>query len=79
MTFATDLTKLGVSVNLILLISVAIWLGAPAYFLFKSDKNQKSAFHRDSPQENSDGETVDEVVLGQKVFHLAKIKQMNFV
>ena len=65
MIFATDLAELGLSVNLILLLSVVIWLGTPAYFLFKSDKGQKSAFHRESTQENRDEDTIDEVVLGQ--------------
>ena len=65
MTFALATPELGFSIYLILLLSVAIWLGAPAYFLFKSDKGQKSAFHRDSPQQNSDPKNVDEVVLGQ--------------
>ena len=64
MIFALATQELGSSTYLILLLSLAIWLGAPAYFLFKSDKGQKSAFHRDSPQENSDGPTVDEVVVG---------------
>tara|TARA_Y100001968_G_scaffold294428_1_gene301021 strand:+ start:495 stop:638 length:144 start_codon:yes stop_codon:yes gene_type:complete len=46
MTFALATPELGFSAYLILLISAAIWLGAPAYFLFKSDKVQKSAFNR---------------------------------
>tara|TARA_B100001250_G_scaffold392426_1_gene394218 strand:- start:354 stop:497 length:144 start_codon:yes stop_codon:yes gene_type:complete len=46
MTFALATTELGSSTYLILLLSTAIWLGAPAYFLFKSDKGQKSAFNK---------------------------------
>ena len=45
MTFSLATPELGFSTYLILLLSLAIWLGAPAYFLFKSD-NQKSAFRR---------------------------------
>jgi len=46
MTFALTTPELGFSTYLILLLSTAIWLGAPAYFLFKSDKGQKSAFNK---------------------------------
>ena len=46
MTFAFATPELGLSTYLILFLSTAIWLGAPAYFLFKSDKGQKSAFKR---------------------------------
>ena len=46
MPFALVSPELGFSTYLILLLSTAIWLGAPAYFLFKSDKGQKSAFKR---------------------------------
>ena len=46
MTFALATPELGFSTYLVLLLSTAIWLGAPAYFLFKSDKGQKSAFYR---------------------------------
>jgi len=45
MTFALATAELGFSTYLILLVSLSIWLGAAAYFLFKSD-NQKSAFQR---------------------------------
>ena len=53
MIFALANPELGFSTYIILLLSSAIWLGAPAYFLFKSD-NQKSAFRRESPAENGD-------------------------
>ena len=46
MIFALSTPELGFSTYLILLLSLAIWLGAAAYFLFKSD-NQKSAFSRE--------------------------------
>ena len=46
MIFALATPEFGFSTYLILLLSTAIWLGAPAYFLFKSDKGQKSAFNR---------------------------------
>ncbi len=46
MTFALANPELGFSTYIILLLSSAIWLGAPAYFLFKSGKGQKSAFNR---------------------------------
>ena len=46
MTFALATTEFGFSTYIILLLSSAIWLGAPAYFLFKSGKGQKSAFYR---------------------------------
>tara|TARA_B100000965_G_scaffold69948_1_gene55167 strand:+ start:3073 stop:3216 length:144 start_codon:yes stop_codon:yes gene_type:complete len=46
MIFGLATPELGFSTYLILLLSTAIWLGAPAYFLFKSDKGQKSAFKR---------------------------------
>lgn len=46
MIFALATPEFGFSAYLILLLSSAIWLGAPAYFLFKSDKGQKSAFKR---------------------------------
>ena len=45
MIFALATAELGFSTYLILLVSLSIWLGAAAYFLFKSD-NQKSAFQR---------------------------------
>ena len=46
MSFALATPELGFSAYLILLLSTVIWLGAPAYFLFKSDKGQKSAFNK---------------------------------
>ena len=46
MIFALANPEFGLSTYLILLLSTSIWLGAPAYFLFKSDKGQKSAFKR---------------------------------
>ena len=46
MNFALATPELGFSTYIILLVSSAIWLGAPAYFLFKSGKGQKSAFNR---------------------------------
>ena len=46
MIFALANQELGFSTYMILLLSSAIWLGAPAYFLFKSGKGQKSAFNR---------------------------------
>ena len=46
MTFALATPELGLSTYVVLLVSTAIWLGAPAYFLFKSDKGQKSAFDK---------------------------------
>tara|TARA_B100000579_G_scaffold409352_1_gene398309 strand:+ start:203 stop:346 length:144 start_codon:yes stop_codon:yes gene_type:complete len=46
MIFALATPELGFSTYIILLLSSAIWLGAPAYFLFKSGKGQKSAFNR---------------------------------
>tara|TARA_B100000965_G_scaffold400683_1_gene423069 strand:+ start:5081 stop:5224 length:144 start_codon:yes stop_codon:yes gene_type:complete len=46
MIFALATPELGFSAYLILLLSTAIWLGAPAYFLFKSEKRQKSAFNK---------------------------------
>ena len=65
MIFALATPELGFSSYLILLISLAIWLGAPAYFLFKSDKGQKSAFHRELPHNELDVKNVEEVVIGQ--------------
>tara|TARA_B100001250_G_scaffold294243_1_gene255861 strand:+ start:946 stop:1140 length:195 start_codon:yes stop_codon:yes gene_type:complete len=64
MIFALATPELGVSSYFILILSLAIWLGAPAYFLFKSDKGQKSAFSRESPQKEGDGSNGDEVVVG---------------
>jgi len=57
---------LGFSTYLILLLSLAIWLGAPAYFLFKSDKGQKSAFSRDSSDKNSDGQNFEAAFVGDE-------------
>ena len=45
MIFALATPELGFTTYLILLVSLSIWLGGAAYFLFKSD-NQKSAFQR---------------------------------
>tara|TARA_B100000214_G_scaffold373450_1_gene353814 strand:- start:302 stop:445 length:144 start_codon:yes stop_codon:yes gene_type:complete len=45
-TLALTTPNPGLFSYLILLLSTAIWLGAPAYFLFKSGKGQKSAFNR---------------------------------
>ena len=66
MIFALATPELGFSTYLILLISLSIWLGAPAYFLFKSDKSQKSAFHRDSPEQNSDGQNLEAAFVGEE-------------
>tara|TARA_Y100001968_G_scaffold190010_1_gene174144 strand:- start:335 stop:517 length:183 start_codon:yes stop_codon:yes gene_type:complete len=60
MIFALSTPEFGFSTYLILLLAIAIWLGAPAYFLFKSD-NQKSAFHRDLSEENGDGKTLTQL------------------
>ena len=65
MTFALATTELGSSTYLILLLSTAIWLGAPAYFLFKSD-NQKSAFRRESPAENRDVQNLEPALIGEE-------------
>ena len=46
MTFALATPEFGFLTYTILFLSTAIWLGAPAYFLFKSGKGQKSAFNR---------------------------------
>ncbi len=46
MSFALANQDLGFSTYIILLLSSVIWLGAPAYFLFKSGNGQKSAFNR---------------------------------
>ena len=66
MLFALATQELGFSTYLILLLSLAIWLGAPAYFLFKSDKGQKSAFSRDSSDKNSDGQNLEAAVVGEE-------------
>ena len=66
MPFALATPELGFSSYLILLLSLAIWLGAPAYFLFKSDKGQKSAFSRDSSDKNSDGKNLEAAYLGEE-------------
>ncbi len=65
MIFALATPELGFSTYLILLISLAIWLGAPAYFLFKSD-NQNSAFHRDSLEENGEGQKLYGALNGEE-------------
>ena len=65
MTFALATPELGLSTYLILLLSLAIWLGAPAYFLFKSD-NQKSAFRRESPAENLDLQNFEPALTGEE-------------
>ena len=66
MIFALATPELGFSTYLILLLSLAIWLGAPAYFLFKSDKGQKSAFNRDSSDKNSDGQNLEAAFVGEE-------------
>ena len=66
MPFALATPELGFSTYLILLLSLAIWLGAPAYFLFKSDKGQKSAFSRDSSDKNSDGQKLEAAFVGEE-------------
>ena len=66
MLFALATPELGFSTYLILLLSLAIWLGAPAYFLFKSDQGQKSAFSRDSSDKNSDGQNLEAAYLGEE-------------
>ena len=66
MPFALATPELGFSTYLILLLSLAIWLGAPAYFLFKSDKGQKSAFNRDSSEENSDVQNLEATVVREE-------------
>ena len=66
MFFALSTPELGFSTYLILLISLAIWLGAPAYFLFKSDKSQKSAFNRDSSEKNRDGKNLEAAFVGEE-------------
>ena len=65
MIFALATPELGFSTYLILLLSLAIWLGAAAYFLFKSD-NQKSAFSRDSGVKNRDRKNLEETFIGEK-------------
>ncbi len=65
MTFALATQELGFSTYLILLLSIAIWLGAPAYFLFKSD-NQKSAFNRDSFDKNKDEQNLEPALIGEE-------------
>ena len=65
MIFALATPELGFSTYLILLLSLAIWLGAAAYFLFKSD-NQKSAFSRDSGVKNRDGKNLEATFIGEK-------------
>jgi len=67
MTVALATPELGFSTYLILLLSLAIWLGAPAYFLFKSD-NQKSAFRRESPAENKDVQNLEPSLIGEESF-----------
>ena len=66
MIFALATPELGFSSYLILLISVAIWLGAPAYFLFQSDKGQKSAFNRDSSVKDRDGQNLEAAFVGEE-------------
>ena len=66
MLFALATPELGFSTYLILLISLAIWLGAPAYFLFKSDKGQKSAFNRDSSEKNSNKKNLEAAFVGEE-------------
>ena len=65
MIFALATPELGFSTYLILLLSLAIWLGAAAYFLFKSD-NQKSAFSRYSVEENRDEKTLEATFIGEE-------------
>ena len=65
MIFALSTPELGFSTYLILLLSLAIWLGAAAYFLFKSD-NQKSAFSRDSREKNRDGKNLEATFTGEE-------------
>ena len=65
MTFALATPELGFSTYLILLLSLSIWLGAAAYFLFKSD-NQKSAFQREAPSENRDGQNLEPALIGEE-------------
>jgi len=66
MPFALATPELGFSSYLILLLSLAIWLGAPAYFLFKSDKGQKSAFSRDSSEKISNGQNLEAAFVGEE-------------
>ena len=65
MTFALATPELGFSTYLILILSLAIWLGAPAYFLFKSD-NQQSAFRRESPVENDNVQNFEPALIGEE-------------
>ena len=65
MIFALSTPELGFSTYLILLLSLAIWLGAAAYFLFKSD-NQKSAFNRDSVEKNRDEKNLEATFIGEE-------------
>ena len=65
MIFALSTPELGFSSYLILLLSLSIWLGAAAYFLFKSD-NQKSAFIRDSGEKNRDGKNLEATFIGEE-------------
>ena len=65
MVFSLVTPELGFSTYLILLLSLAIWLGAAAYFVFKSD-NQKSAFSRDSGEKNRDGKIFEATFIGEE-------------
>ena len=65
MIFALSTPELGFSSYLILLLSLSIWLGAAAYFLFKSD-NQKSAFSRDSREKNRDRKNLEATFTGEE-------------
>ncbi len=65
MTFALATPELGFSTYLILFLSFSIWLGAAAYFLFKSD-NQKSAFQRELPPENRDGQNLEPALIREE-------------
>ena len=65
MIFALSTPELGFSTYLILILSLAIWLGAAAYFLFKSD-NQKSAFQRETPSGNKDGQNLQSALIGEE-------------
>ena len=73
MTFALGTPELGFSTYLILLISLSIWLGAAAYFLFKSD-NQKSAFQREAHSANSDGHNLEPALIEEESVLSSEIK-----
>ena len=71
MIFALATPEFGFSTYLILLLSLAIWLGAPAYFLFKSD-NQKSAFRKNQGAKNRDGKNLGATFIGEETVLLSE-------